>query len=451
MCVKRIKYLLILLLITICFSTTYLAYRSYLNKNIKEDNYVSNKNDKMFAIYVRDDTGNYVESSNFPKGSYKLNNELTVCNDNNGDRVENVLSYSNGFATVTSKKTIFCYLYFEPKVDLIINVTNETVPKTSGYSVVSTCPNSSWSDKYQRLELGDISNPTVECNLTYNKRTFDESKKLSTIASTEGTSGKGSIVNEGDAGYRYEGQDPNNYIWFNNELWRIIGVIPTKVDSSGTTENLVKIIRNESIGGLAYDAKSSGYTGKWGSNTLYSLLNEYYFGKKDGTNTTGCYGHQATAKAKCDYTKIGLEATDYYGEMVKKVYWNTGANDYNITAGALYEIEKATQTVYNYVGLMNASDYGYATSASHSTKISSYDNATHSLNNWLYGHGLEWTNTESSSSAAVLLVTVPGSVHGSRSYYGYTVRPVLYLRADIYVSSGDGSKAASYVISKKLK
>ena len=432
----------------------FLGIKSFGNKNNTLDDIklLESKSNNLFAIMVQDESGNYVESSDFPKGQYKLNDELTVCNDNNGDRVENVLGYSNGFVTITSKRTIFCYLYFEPKVDLIINITNETVPKTSGYSVVSTCPNSNWSDKYQRLELGDISNPTVECNLTYNKRTFDESKKLSAIASTIGTSGKGSIVNEGDAGFRYEGQDPNNYIWFNNELWRIIGVIPTKVDSSGTTENLVKIIRNESIGGLAYDAKSSGYTGAWGSNTLYSLLNEYYFGKKDGTNTTGCYGYQTTAKVKCDYTEIGINGADYYGSMIKKVYWNTGASTKDATSSTVYGTEKATQTIYNYVGLMSASDYGYATSASHSTNLSSYNNATHTLNNWLYGQGFEWTNIQYSSNARnALYVDNDGFVSNINASNGYAVRPVLYLGADIYVSSGDGSKAAPYVISKKLK
>ena len=30
-----------------------------------------------------------------------------------------------------------------------------------------------------------------------------------------------------DAGYRYQGENPNNYVWFNNEMWRIIGSIPT--------------------------------------------------------------------------------------------------------------------------------------------------------------------------------------------------------------------------------
>ena len=443
------------LLLGIEIVTLFLGIKSFGNKNnIKNDvKLLDNKSNNLFAIMVQDDTGNYVESSDFPKGSYKLNDELTVCNDNNGDRVENVLSYSNGFVTVTSKRTLFCYLYFEPKVDLIINVTNETVPTTSGYSVVSTCPNSNWSDKYQRLELRDISNPTVECNLTYNKRTFDESKKLSTIASTVGTSGTGSIVNEGDAGFRYEGQEPNNYIWFNNELWRIIGVIPTKVDETGTTENLVKIIRDEIIGGLMYDAKSSGGTGAWGSNTLYSLLNEYYWGKKNGTNTTGCYGsYSSTSKSKthCDYTKIGIDSTDYYGDMVKKVYWNTGVSKNSATASAVFETEKATQTVYNYIGLMSASDYGYATSASHSTKLSSYGNSTHTLNNWLFANGnVVWTNI-SSTSTSINALTSSGYL-ASKSYSeAGPVRPVLYLENNTYVISGNGNISDPYVISKKL-
>ena len=37
------------------------------------------------------------------------------------------------------------------------------------------------------------------------------------------------------AGYRYEGGKPNNYIWFNNELWRIIGSVPTKIDNGAST------------------------------------------------------------------------------------------------------------------------------------------------------------------------------------------------------------------------
>ena len=286
----------------------------------------------------------------------------------------------------------------------------------------------------------------VSCNVDFTTVTSND--LLSVVASTVGTSGTGSIVDEGDAGFRYEGQDPNNYIWFNNELWRIIGVIPTKVDSSGTTENLVKIIRNESIGGLAYDAKSSGYTGAWGSNTLYSLLNEYYFGKKDGTNTTGCYGYKTTAKAKCDYTEIGINGADYYGSMIKKVYWNTGASTYSATASIVYENEKAKQTIYNYVGLMSASDYGYATTESHSTSLSNYNNSTnHTLNNWLFSEE-EWTGIVSSNSALVNCVSGSGGMETNYASVAKSVRPAVYLNSNIYVSSGDGSQLNPYILVK---
>ena len=325
-------------------------------------------------------------------------------------------------------------------------------PTNGKYKVKIDCKNGKgkyFYDTKEKMWKFRVTNiiDKVSCNVDFT--TVSSSDLLSVVASTEGTSGKGSIVNEEDAGFRYEGQDPNNYIWFNNELWRIIGVIPTKVDSSGTTENLVKIIRNESIGGLAYDAKSSGYTGAWGSNTLYSLLNEYYFSKKDGTYTTGCYGDGGTAKPKCDYTEIGINGADYYGSMIKKVYWNTGASTRDATASTVYGTEKATQTVYNYIGLMSASDYGYATSASHSTNLSSYGNATHTLNNWLYGQGYEWTNILYSSYAYdALYVYDSGYVSNSSACTGYAARPVLYLGAGVYVSSGDGSKVAPYILVK---
>ena len=325
-------------------------------------------------------------------------------------------------------------------------------PTNGKYKVKIDCKNGKGSYLYFEEENKwkfTVENTTgkVSCNVDFTS--VNNNDLLSVVASTVGTSGTGSIVDEGDAGFRYEGQYPNNYIWFNNELWRIIGVIPTKVDSSGTTENLVKIIRNESIGGLAYDAKSSGYTGAWGSNTLYSLLNEYYIGKKDGTNTTGCYGYQVTAKAKCDYTEIGIDVTGYYGDMIKKVYWNTGASTESATASAIFGTEKATQTVNNYVGLMNASDYGYATSASHSITLNMYDNSTYILNNWLYGQGNEWTSIQNSNYAdRALFVYFFGFVYGDWAFYGRAVRPVVYLNSNIYVSSGDGSQLNPYILVK---
>ena len=46
--------------------------------------------------------------------------------------------------------------------------------------------------------------------------------------------------------YRYIGEHPNNYIEFNDELWRIIGIF-TVDDGAGNTEMRIKILRGEKI------------------------------------------------------------------------------------------------------------------------------------------------------------------------------------------------------------
>ena len=308
----------------------------------------------------------------------------------------------------------------------------------------------------EQFNLKGVSNTSFECKNLGNMTTSDTIK---ITYKKDGSSSNGNDnvifylqggtyvedIQEVSVGYRYEGTNPDNYVWFNNEIWRIIGLIPTKTSSG--TENLVKIIRKESIGGLAYDAKSSGYTGAWGSNTLYTLLNNYFYGKQNGTDTAYCYGFEATAKAKCDYTSIGINASDYYGSMVKNVYWNTGASGYDVTASAAYTAETSTQTVTGYIGLMSASDYGYASSGSHTTSMDLYDNATHTLGNWLYGNGYEWTSIQSSSYAtSALSVGDDGQVFSNSAFDGYSVRPVLHLDSSVYVINGSGTESNPYIL-----
>ena len=71
-----------------------------------------------------------------------------------------------------------------------------------------------------------------------------------------------------DENIRYYGSDPNNYVSFNNELWRIIGVFGDNV----------KLIRSETLGKLSWDSSESsinvGYgVNQWGESTYdYFLL-----------------------------------------------------------------------------------------------------------------------------------------------------------------------------------
>ena len=298
-----------------------------------------------------------------------------------------------------------------------------------------------YNTKYNRLEFANVKQYD-QCTLTYTKDTTSY-PTLKSIVEKKGTSGNGAIVST--KGYRYTGQEPNNYVWFNNEMWRIIGSIPVCTTAScGTGSNLVKIIRNQSIGALAYDGKSSGYTGAWGSNTLYTLLNEYYYGKKDGTNTSYCYGYLDTSKAKCNYTRIGINGNDYYGKMIEEVYWNTGTSPVS-DAETVYGIEIETQTVKGHIGLMTASDYGYAAShTNHGVTMESYASAT--LTNWLYNQGSEWTSIQYPTLNYALEVTFEGYVNNGKANLGCAVRPVVYLDSLVYVTNGTGTVSDPYVL-----
>ena len=62
--------------------------------------------------------------------------------------------------------------------------------------------------------------------------------------------------NTPDQNIRYYGSDPNNYVSFNNELWRIIGVFG----------NNVKLVRKDSLGSLSWDSSESSINGGVGIN-----------------------------------------------------------------------------------------------------------------------------------------------------------------------------------------
>ncbi len=124
--------------------------------------------------------------------------------------------------------------------------------------------------------------------------------------------------------------------------------------------------------------------------------------------------------------------------MVREVYWNTGASDYRVKASAAYTNEIAKQTVKGYVGLMNTSDYGYATSGSHTTNMDYYNNVTHTLGNWLYANTYEWTIMPwPSNMRQAHRVNINGNIYPDDANYGYGVRPVLYLDTKVYIVSVD--------------
>ena len=262
---------------------------------------------------------------------------------------------------------------------------------------------------------------------------------------------KAVTVNSITAGTRYEGINPNNYVWFNNEYWRIIGVFDN--GSHGQSgKNLAKIIRADVLDGIAWHKSN---TNDWTAASLNKLLNGAYYNAKDGTSSGYCYGYSSIS-INCDYTKKGIQAG--YRSMIANVTWYLGGYSNEVaTTESFYGYERGT-TVYSgrpttttgYIGLMYPSDYGYSvlsSSCARTTNLDFYRSSTCAGQSWLYGRGIEWTLTPYSSRSDIVFgESSNGGLSNGNANSGYGARPVLYLDASVYKIDGEGTLDKPYII-----
>ena len=330
--------------------------------------------------------------------------------------------------------------------------STNSFPSKGMYRADVTCEGATgtWLYDEWQLAIEDITSDNITCDIDFT--TISQTNLNSYIMNLSGSEqGTGQVVQEN--GYRYEGKDPNNYIWFNNELWRIIGVFDSA--SHGVSgQNLVKIIRNESIGGLAWHKSN---TNDWTQASLMNLLNGAYLDSENGTGGEYCYGYSTTVPAgNCDYTETGIN--DTYRAMIENVTWYLGGySTQSATAEAFYGYERGdtvdsgrpTSTT-GYIGLMYPSDYGYsvlASSCARTTNLGSYNTASCAGQSWFYGQGHEWTITpDSSISFSVFSVDNRGYLLSYLASFGNSARPVLYLDSSVYVIDGNGSQSDPYII-----
>ena len=110
-------------------------------------------------------------------------------------------------------------------------------------------------DGLQKDGTGDF-NVTLlnSSNKNYNVSLLSDSKL---IADTE---------NDEYDNLRYVGLTPNNYILFNNEVWRIIGVFNVVNGDSNNVERAVKIVRNDPIGEYRFDNNNNNNNSSYGLN-----------------------------------------------------------------------------------------------------------------------------------------------------------------------------------------
>ncbi len=250
--------------------------------------------------------------------------------------------------------------------------------------------------------------------------------------------------------YRYIGSYPNNYVTFNNEEWRIIGVF-TIDDGTGKKEQRVKLIKtaNPTIDGEMWDENR---TKDWTKASLNTYLNETYLNELSSES-------QNMIDNAVWY--LGKSVSDYYDNTKKETIKATpnAENFYKDERGTASDNGSTVNTVAK-IGLMYASDYGFAASGSSSTNRSACVNNTlfdYSINedcyrsDWLYAskNTYEWLiNTvikKESDSKEVFMINNFGGIDSLYSNISSTMaRPVVYLKSNVKITSGSGNSTDPY-------
>ena len=279
-----------------------------------------------------------------------------------------------------------------------------------------------------------------------------------------------------DENLRYVGANPNNYLKFNNEIWRIIGIfnnITTIDEEQGIEkkESLVKIVRNESLGNYSWDSSGSDKNNSYGINEwsqadlMYELncdgsgnlkycrsdIAEGYLSNKTSGTTKWYNGSNNAQNGTYDYSK-NIKSSSL--NKVAKVKWNLGGyNTSSVSALNMYNAERGTAHISNpsdgttrtniwdgKIALIYPSDYGYAsTDPSCRGNLYNCDNADSKANNWLFNGAYHWTLSPYSGYAtSVFYVYSGGRVNNNLAYLTFGVRPVLFLKSDVVIDGGTG-------------
>ena len=396
--------------------------------------FISNKKDKflinnnaLISYYVESESGTGVyekqDGTTWPDG-YVLNEEKSTCD--NGS----ILSWdsSTNSVVVTASKEDSCRIYMDVKSAIL---------------------------------LADY----VETLLASNPNTMNN--------------------DDPDGNIRYMGANPNNYVTFNNELWRMIGVFDVKSTANGKAEKRVKLIRADSIGSYSWDSSEASINNGYGINEwsqadiMITLNSGAYWNRTSGT----CYSGSKNSTMTCDFSNNGL--MDSSKNLIENAVWSVGTIERNwdssyvttITSdfynaersnnvgktctGGTYcndTVSRAT-TWIGQVGLMYPSDYGYATSGGNTysrgacLKVALYNwsNSTYNdciSNDWLYSlSGNQWTITPtpySSYSSYVFFVPSSGLVNRNVASGASRIRPVVYLKASVKIIGGEGTSTSPY-------
>lgn len=264
--------------------------------------------------------------------------------------------------------------------------------------------------------------------------------------------------------------------------WRIIGVMNNIDDGTGKKESRLKIQRAEALDDLSWDSLGDN---DWTNSSLMKLLNpgyessemdaSFYYNSTSGLCSYA--GHLVGQNTECDYSQNGLKESSK--EIIGDAVWNIGSNGsdnlYNYSAFDFYNAERSSNTDINCqgrescnnkkttwtgkVGLFYPSDFLYGTSGGNvitreqclnKNILSWYDeyNDDCNDNNWLLAYDpVQWSIMPVASTSTGQVFSIYTMQNGYmlfNSTYEFGVRPNVYLKSDISIIAGDGTKENPY-------
>ena len=285
-----------------------------------------------------------------------------------------------------------------------------------------------------------------------------------------------------DQNIRYAGASPKNYVNFNGEDWRIIGIFNVQT-SYGIEEKLMKIVRDSSIGYMSWDSSArsvnNGYgVNEWTQADLMTMLNTYYIGTSATCSYCSGSGQEACLN---DCSSSVIQIGNTYASMIEEVVWNTGAftsdasgrtgqsaltaynaergtiNGKKCTSGAYCNDSVARTTIWTgKVGLIYPSDYGYSSTnvdCRNWINAADEDKRYCADSNWLARTVTYWTISPGVfSNDNTRVWTIINNGHtvdyaAGRNGGGWNVFPTMYLKSNVLITNGEGTKERPYQLS----
>ena len=384
---------------------------------------------KMVAMYQESDTGEYVSIDTVPTSGYTLNKESSYCEvgDTKDDSI--VMKYENGIVNIgVSKKGTKCYLYF----DVYVPLAKDTL--LTYYPTV--------------LTRTDFSTTVTNTTTGVIYKSADESQ-----------------YDEDGEVYYFAGNPTDNWVSFAGYYWRIIRI------NGDNTVRLIYNGTNTTTTGTGTQISTSGFNSSSGDNMYVGYM--YTSGEVHGLGTSSTikgvldtwYSNNLSSYASYIDTNAGFcgdrsisptssgtgtgTTTTFYGASYRLYAENSASNASPsfrcINSSDLYTVSssnKGNNALTYPIGLITADEVAYAGGV-HGTNNSSY---------YLYTNQQYWAMTpygfaSGNNYVFVYSITPDGSI-GFPIFINssYSVRPVINLRADVTISSGDGSSTNPFVI-----